>query len=50
MLFANSLTQSEQNSLVGNANLLRKIYFPRLALPLSAVLTAAVDFVLSFMC
>jgi lipopolysaccharide transport system permease protein len=47
MLFANSLTQSS-NSLVGNANLLRKIYFPRLALPLSAVLTAAVDFLLSF--
>lgn len=47
LLFANSLTQSS-NSLVGNANLLRKIYFPRLALPLSAVLTAAVDFAISF--
>jgi lipopolysaccharide transport system permease protein len=46
-LFANSMTQST-NSLVGNANLLRKIYFPRLALPLSTVLTAVVDFFLAF--
>jgi lipopolysaccharide transport system permease protein len=46
-LFANSMTQST-NSLVGNSNLLRKIYFPRLALPLSTIFTAAVDFVLAF--
>jgi lipopolysaccharide transport system permease protein len=47
MLFANSLSQSA-SSLVGNSNLLRKIYFPRLALPLSTVLTALVDFCLAF--
>jgi lipopolysaccharide transport system permease protein len=46
-LFAGSLAQSA-NSLVGNSNLLRKIYFPRLALPLSTVLTALVDFFLAF--
>ena len=38
-LFANSLSQGS-NSLVGNANLIRKIYFPRLVLPASAVLAA----------
>src|SRR5205807_2370263 len=41
--FANSLSQAS-NSLVGNANLLGKVYFPRLALPLAAVLTTLVDF------
>jgi homopolymeric O-antigen transport system permease protein len=41
--FATSLTQSAL-SLVANQNLLRKIYFPRLILPLSTVLTALVDF------
>ena len=43
MFFANSLMQSSQ-SLVGNANLLRKIYLPRVILPLSTVLTSLVDF------
>lgn len=41
--FSTSLTQSAL-SLVTNQNLLRKIYFPRLILPLSTVLTALVDF------
>lgn len=41
--FQTSVTQSAI-SLVGNANLLRKIYLPRLILPLSTVLTALVDF------
>jgi lipopolysaccharide transport system permease protein len=45
--FANSLSQSS-NSLVGNANLLRKIYFPRFVLPISGVLAALVDFVIAF--
>ena len=35
-------------SLVGNANLLTKVYFPRLMLPLSAALAPAVDFLVSF--
>jgi len=36
------------NSLVGNSRLLKKIYFPRLALPLAAILGGLVDFFLSF--
>jgi lipopolysaccharide transport system permease protein len=36
------------NSLVGNANLLKKVYFPRLAIPLSTVLAGVIDFVLAF--
>lgn len=45
--FANATTQSS-NSLVGNANLLSKVYFPRLAAPLAAVLATLLDFVISF--
>ena len=45
--FANAVTQSS-NSLVGNANLISKVYFPRLAAPLSAVLAALVDFAAAF--
>ena len=45
-LFATSLGQGA-NSLVGNANLLRKIYFPRLVLPASAVIAAIIDFVIA---
>lgn len=36
------------NSLVGSANLIKKIYFPRLIIPISAVLSNAVDFCLAF--
>ncbi len=42
-LFAGGLQRSG-TSLVGNANLLTKVYFPRLAIPLSSVLAGAVDF------
>ena len=42
-LFATALQRSSI-SLVGNANLITKIYFPRLAIPLSSVLAALVDF------
>ena len=45
--FSNGVTKSA-NSLVGGANMLKKVYFPRLAMPLSSVLSGAVDFVLSF--
>jgi len=45
--FANGLSQSA-NSLVGSANLLTKVYFPRLAIPIATVLSGAVDFVLAF--
>ncbi len=40
--FQTSVTQSAL-ALVGNANMLRKIYLPRLILPISTVLTALVD-------
>ena len=47
MFFSNGLTQAS-NSLVHNANLLTKVYFPRLAIPISTVMAGALDFVLSF--
>jgi len=46
-LFSTSL-QKSSISLVGNANLLTKIYFPRLIIPLASVLAVLVDFVISF--
>ncbi len=45
--FANALAQAS-NSLVVNANMVKKIYFPRLALPIATVLSGVVDFVLAF--
>jgi lipopolysaccharide transport system permease protein len=45
--FSNGLTQSA-NSLVGSSNLLTKVYFPRLCIPLATVLSGVVDFVLAF--
>jgi lipopolysaccharide transport system permease protein len=45
--FANGLTQSA-NSLVGSANMITKVYFPRLVIPISAVLSGLVDFVIAF--
>jgi lipopolysaccharide transport system permease protein len=45
--FAQGLTQAA-NSLVVSQNLLRKVYFPRLAIPIATVLSAALDFALAF--
>jgi lipopolysaccharide transport system permease protein len=45
--FSNSLTQSS-NSLIANPNLISKIYFPRLIIPSSAVLSSVIDFLISF--
>ena len=45
--FANSITASG-NSLVGSANLITKVYFPRLIVPAAAMLAGLVDFVLAF--
>jgi len=36
------------NSLIGNANLISKVYFPRLIVPTAAVMVAFVDFLISF--
>ncbi len=44
--FANALSEASA-SLVGNANLISKVYFPRLIIPASAVVTSFVDFLIS---
>ncbi len=46
--FANSLAECS-NSLIGNANLISKVYFPRLIVPASAVIVSFVDFMISGM-
>ena len=45
--FASSLSESS-NSLISNANLITKVYFPRLIIPASTVVTNLVDFMISF--
>ena len=45
--FANGLSQSS-NSLVVNSELVKKVYFPRLAMPIASVLGGVVDFALAF--
>ncbi|MBC8359484.1 MAG: ABC transporter permease [Candidatus Aminicenantes bacterium] len=46
--FANALTSSG-NSLVGNANLITKVYFPRLIVPASASLAGLLDFFIAML-
>lgn len=45
--FANALTNAAQ-SLVGNANMISKVYFPRVIVPASSVAVSLVDFLISF--
>ncbi len=45
--FATALSGAS-GSLIGNANLISKVYFPRLIVPTSAVVVAFVDFLISF--
>jgi homopolymeric O-antigen transport system permease protein len=45
--FANGLSQSS-NSLVGSSNLITKVYFPRLIIPLGSVFSGIVDFLIAF--
>ena len=47
MFFANGLNQSS-DSLVGSADLIKKVYFPRLIVPISSVISGVIDFVLAF--
>ena len=47
-IFSNGLLNSA-NSMVSNANIIKKIYFPRLIIPMSAILTALVDFLFALM-
>jgi len=48
MFFSTSLSAASQ-SLVGNAQLISKVYFPRMIIPASAVITSFVDFLVSFL-
>jgi lipopolysaccharide transport system permease protein len=41
--FSNALSEAS-NSLVGNTNLISKVYFPRLIIPTSTIMTSLVDF------
>jgi lipopolysaccharide transport system permease protein len=45
--FSAALSESS-NSLIGNANLISKIYFPRLIVPAASVITSLVDLLISF--
>jgi lipopolysaccharide transport system permease protein len=45
--FSSSFSEAS-NSLIGNSNLLTKVYFPRLIIPLSTVVVCLVDFFISF--
>lgn len=46
--FASGLGQGA-NSLVGSQNLIKKVYFPRLVIPISSVLAGVVDFAIAFL-
>ncbi len=45
-LFSNAMTRSS-TSLVANANLLTKVYFPRVIIPVASILAALVDFLIT---
>ncbi len=45
--FSTGLTNAS-NSLVGSANLIKKVYFPRLTIPVATVLSGVVDFAIAF--
>jgi len=46
--FANALTESS-NSLVASQNLIKKVYFPRLIIPMGSVIAGLVDFCFAFL-
>ena len=45
--FSQGLTQAS-NSLVGSGNLIKKVYFPRLSVPIASVTSGLIDFALAF--
>jgi lipopolysaccharide transport system permease protein len=47
-LFATALSQASR-SLVQNTNMVTKIYFPRMILPISSILAGVVDFLVAFL-
>ncbi len=46
--FSNALSEAS-NSLIGNSNLITKVYFPRMIIPASSVITSLVDFGITFL-
>lgn len=46
-LFSSGMSNAA-NSMVSNSNIIKKIYFPRLIIPMSSILVALVDFFISF--
>lgn len=47
-IFSSGMSNSA-NSMVNNANIIKKIYFPRLIIPISAVLVSLIDFCIAFL-
>lgn len=45
--FSSSVTESS-NSLIGNTQLITKVYFPRIIIPISSIVTSFIDFLVSF--
>jgi lipopolysaccharide transport system permease protein len=45
--FSNALSEAS-NSLIGNSNLISKVYFPRMIIPAASIITSLVDFLISF--
>ncbi len=47
-VFASGLTNAG-NSMVSNAQIIKKIYFPRLIIPISSILVSVFDFIIAFL-
>lgn len=47
-IFSSGLSNAG-NSMVNNANIIKKIYFPRLIVPISAILVSIIDFMMAFL-
>ncbi len=47
-IFSSGLS-SAGNSMVNNANIIKKIYFPRLIVPISSILVSLIDFLMAFL-
>jgi len=45
--FSSSITESS-NSLISNTQLITKVYFPRIIIPISSIVTSSIDFLVSF--
>jgi lipopolysaccharide transport system permease protein len=45
--FSNALSEAS-NSLIGNSNLISKVYFPRMIIPTATIITSLIDFFISF--